>query len=134
MCFVQFVSFILYTLCTVYVCTFDARQHVVFINKLFEFEYIELQQQSLRDISDSFVNQTGNTKQNKSVNYVTFLTHSSTKLETPNRINLSIMLHLIVNFWSLILLVFLSKHLTIIEIMGRSIYNNELHKVYTSVW
>ena len=24
---------------SVYVCTFDARQHVVFINKLFEFEY-----------------------------------------------------------------------------------------------
>ena len=36
---------ILYTLCTiyllsVYVCTFDARQQVVFINKLFEFEFI----------------------------------------------------------------------------------------------
>ena len=25
-------------LLSVYVCTFDARQHVVFINKLFEFE------------------------------------------------------------------------------------------------
>ena len=41
---VQFVSFILYTLCTVYllsvyVCTFDVRQHVVFISKLFEFEF-----------------------------------------------------------------------------------------------
>jgi hypothetical protein len=24
---------------SVYVCTFDARQHVVFINKLFEFEF-----------------------------------------------------------------------------------------------
>jgi hypothetical protein len=26
-------------LLSVYVCTFDARQHVVFINKLFEFEF-----------------------------------------------------------------------------------------------
>jgi hypothetical protein len=25
---------------SVYVCTFDAHQHVVFINKLFEFEYL----------------------------------------------------------------------------------------------